>query len=58
MNIPVTVVKLPTNTGSPTQDLAAVGSSHIQNDYGIAGFAGACPPEGHGVQRYRFTLHA
>lgn len=58
VDIPVTVIHLPPNAGSVTKDLAPTGSTHIQNDYGVAGFGGACPPEGHGVHRYQFTIHA
>ena len=58
VNIPVTVMKLPTNAGSVKKSLAPVGSLHIQNDYGVAAFGGACPPVGHGVHHYRFTIHA
>jgi phosphatidylethanolamine-binding protein (PEBP) family uncharacterized protein len=31
---------------------------HIDNDYGSKTFGGACPPSGHGVHQYRFTIHA
>lgn len=31
---------------------------HISNDYGRKAFGGACPPSGHGVHHYRFTIHA
>ena len=58
VNIPVTVMKLPTNAGSVEKSLAPLGSLHIQNDYGVAGFGGACPPVGHGLHHYRFTIHA
>jgi phosphatidylethanolamine-binding protein (PEBP) family uncharacterized protein len=59
VNIPVTVmdlIKLATNARSAVEGLAPVGSSHIQNDYGVTRFGGACPPVGQGVHHYRFTL--
>jgi Raf kinase inhibitor-like YbhB/YbcL family protein len=58
INIPVTVTELATNTGSALESLAPAGSSQIQNDYGVRGFGGTCPPQGHGVHRYRFTVYA
>ena len=58
VNIPMTVTGVPTNAGSTKENKAPLGSSHIQNDYGITGYGGACPPEGHGVHRYQFTIHA
>lgn len=30
----------------------------LRNDFGKPGYGGPCPPRGHGVHRYRFTLHA
>lgn len=58
VNIPANVTELLANAGSPQGDLAPAGSHHVNNDYGIRGFGGACPPVGHGVHRYRFTVHA
>jgi Raf kinase inhibitor-like YbhB/YbcL family protein len=58
INISATVAELPTNAGSVSVDLAPEGSQHIINDYGSAGFGGACPPVGHGAHRYQFTVHA
>lgn len=58
INIPKTVDSLSTGAGDSTGKLAPKGSLQIENDYGVAAFGGACPPEGHGVHRYQFTLHA
>ena len=58
VNIAANVTETATNAGSAMEDLAPAGSTQIQNDYGVAAFGGACPPEGHGVHHYRFTVHA
>jgi Raf kinase inhibitor-like YbhB/YbcL family protein len=58
VNIPVTVMEIPTGAGNTKTSNAPTGSTQTKNDYGNQGFGGACPPEGHGVHRYRFTLHA
>ncbi|WP_333796832.1 YbhB/YbcL family Raf kinase inhibitor-like protein [Rheinheimera sp.] len=34
------------------------GSRSFNNDYGIKDFGGACPPVGHGMHRYQFTVWA
>ncbi len=58
VNIPATVTELATGAGSTKKNSAPSGSTQIQNDYGAAGFGGACPPVGHGIHHYRFTVHA
>ncbi|WCN11048.1 YbhB/YbcL family Raf kinase inhibitor-like protein [Marinomonas mediterranea] len=58
INIPLNVNELVQGAGNPNQTLAPKGSVQIANDYGVHGFGGACPPQGHGVHHYRFTLHA
>lgn len=58
VNIPATVTELATNAGSAKEDLAPMGSLQIENDYGVRGFGGACPPQGHGVHHYRFIIYA
>jgi Raf kinase inhibitor-like YbhB/YbcL family protein len=58
INLPSNVLELATNAGSVKQNLLPTGGEHIQNDYGTKGFGGACPPKGHGVHHYRFTVHA
>jgi Raf kinase inhibitor-like YbhB/YbcL family protein len=58
INIPLTVTELAAGVGSTKKDLAPKGSMQINNDYGTRGFGGACPPAGHGIHHYRFTVHA
>lgn len=52
VNIPVNINNLSTGAEAPK------GSIQIKSDYGEAKFGGACPPIGHGVHRYQFTVHA
>lgn len=58
VNIPKEVMALKTDAGNPSGNNAPTGSMQIKNDYGIAGFGGACPPPGHGAHHYQFTIHA
>ena len=58
VNIAKNVTEIKTGAGSTKQNLAPKGSVQIKNDYGSQGFGGACPPSGHGVHHYRFTVHA
>lgn len=58
VNIPKNVTSLPSGAGDSSKKLLPQGSLQINNDYGVKGFGGACPPKGHGVHRYQFTVHA
>ncbi|MEN9864425.1 MAG: hypothetical protein RL748_15 [Pseudomonadota bacterium] len=58
VNIGKDVSSMPAGAGDLTKNLTPAGSLNIKNDYGVAGFGGACPPKGHGVHRYQFTIHA
>lgn len=58
VNIPKTVRRLNAGAGTPESDQLPQGSRQIENDYGVKGFGGACPPKGHGKHRYQFTIHA
>ncbi|MDR6232424.1 Raf kinase inhibitor-like YbhB/YbcL family protein [Pseudomonas psychrotolerans] len=58
VNIPKDVTSLAAGAGDPSKNNAPAGSVSIKNDYGAVGFGGACPPEGHGVHRYQFTVYA
>ena len=58
VNIPLNINELASNAGSVEINNRPKGSMQIENDYGKIGFGGACPPKGHGVHHYRFTVHA
>ncbi|MGB0936089.1 MAG: YbhB/YbcL family Raf kinase inhibitor-like protein [Colwellia sp.] len=58
INIPADTSQLATGAGSTNSDLLPASALQIESDYGTASYGGACPPEGHGVHRYRFTIHA
>ncbi|MBD1583082.1 YbhB/YbcL family Raf kinase inhibitor-like protein [Pseudoalteromonas sp. S16_S37] len=58
VDIPVSVVEMKTGVGINTQSKLPDGAKQISNDYGVENFGGACPPKGHGVHRYQFTIHA
>ena len=58
VNIPTSVTELSTGAGSTKKSLAPKGSMQIKSDFGSRGFGGACPPQGHGIHHYRFTIHA
>ena len=53
-DIPASVMELERNAAANDK---FVGKQH-KNDYGVASFGGACPPEGHGMHRYQFTVWA
>ncbi|MEO1171792.1 MAG: YbhB/YbcL family Raf kinase inhibitor-like protein [Myxococcota bacterium] len=58
INIPASVTRLPTDAGNVKAAKLPKGAMQMRNDYGQHAFGGACPPEGHGVHRYQFTVHA
>lgn len=58
VNIPKDVRSLKAGLGDPNAQHPPKGSIRLKNDYGQTGFGGACPPKGHGVHRYQFTIYA
>ncbi len=55
-NLPITATRVATDasrTGALPQ-----GAIQSRSDFGIAAYGGACPPAGHGVHRYQFTVYA
>jgi len=58
VNIAKEVNSLAAGIETSNNKAALDGTQQINNDYGVAAYGGACPPEGHGVHRYQFTVHA
>ena len=54
------VINIPASTTSIEQGASGKIAAGIEmrNDYGSIGYGGACPPEGHGMHRYQFTVWA
>ena len=52
------VNELPSNAGNVSAGLAPEGSIQSLNDFGMHGYDGPCPPEGHGPHPYIITVHA
>ncbi|WP_420571140.1 YbhB/YbcL family Raf kinase inhibitor-like protein [Kordia sp.] len=57
-DIPANANELVTNAGNISLNLAPKGSIQSITDYGIAGYGGPCPPEGHGLHQYIITVYA
>src|SRR3954467_13815223 len=57
-NIPASATGLVSDAGSVSKKLAPAGSVQGNTDFGTAGFGGACPPPGHGIHHYQFTVFA
>ncbi|KJY78669.1 YbhB/YbcL family Raf kinase inhibitor-like protein [Vibrio nigripulchritudo] len=53
-DIPANVTHL--KRGASTQ--VSFAGKERKSDYGALGFGGACPPKGHGMHRYQFTVWA
>ena len=57
VNMPTNVTELPLGAGSAGGSMPA-GALQTQTDVGMPGYAGPCPPPGHGVHHYIFTIFA
>jgi hypothetical protein len=57
-DIPAEVTDLPAGAGTPGRSGMPEAAIQSLTDYGMTGYGGPCPPEGHGPHRYILTIHA
>jgi Raf kinase inhibitor-like YbhB/YbcL family protein len=57
-DIPAALVQLPQGAGNVNAGILPSQVVQSINDYGITGYGGPCPPQGHGFHQYIFTLFA
>lgn len=57
VNLPARTTTLAAGASNPSGELPA-DARQISTDFGTPGYGGPCPPQGHGVHRYVFTVHA
>ncbi len=57
-DIPVHINELPAGAGSKGLGAMPAGCVQSMTDFGVAGYGGPCPPEGHGPHQYIITVHA
>lgn len=58
VNIPAGINRLAAGAGNKDNLSLPQGAVQGRNDYGFAGFGGACPPQGNAPHRYQFTVWA
>lgn len=57
-DIPANVNELVANAGTVKSNLTPKGAVQSITDYGIKGYGGPCPPQGHGFHQYLITVYA
>jgi len=57
-DIPSDINELIANAGNPEAKLTPKGAIQSLTNYGVTGYGGPCPPEGHGIHQYVITVHA
>lgn len=58
IDIPADVKELRAGAGDPSKKLLPAGAIQINNDGGMAGYMGPCPPEGAAPHQYLVTVYA
>ncbi len=57
-NLPRDTRALEAGAGNPDSGLMPKQAVQSRTDFGKAGYGGPCPPKGHGIHHYPFTLYA
>lgn len=57
-DIPENIKELVSNAGNIKSNLVSKEAIQSITDFGVGGYGGPCPPEGHGIHQYIITVHA
>jgi len=57
-DIAASTSEIPSGAGNPAKALMPAGTIQSFTNYGVPGFGGPCPPEGHGPHQYVLTVYA
>ena len=57
-DIPGNINELVANAGDLALKIAPKGAIQSVTNYGVSGYGGPCPPEGHGIHQYIITVYA
>jgi hypothetical protein len=57
-DIPTTISEFDSGAGDINSNLLPAQTIQSLTDYGTHGYGGPCPPQGHGIHQYIFTLYA
>lgn len=57
-DIPSNTLELIANAGNPSLNLVPKETIQSMTSFGAKGFGGPCPPKGHGLHSYIFTVYA
>ncbi|WP_025666357.1 YbhB/YbcL family Raf kinase inhibitor-like protein [Aquimarina megaterium] len=57
-DIPENIKELVSNAGNIKSNLVPKEAIQSITDFGVGGYGGPCPPEGHGIHQYIITVHA
>ncbi len=58
LDIPASATEIAQGAGGPESGALPEGARQGYTDFGPFAYGGPCPPVGHGLHRYQFTIHA